>query len=88
MEPIVDHRTLIDALGGNKALADAIDGCTAVRVGQWKITNRIPVEYWPAVIAIASGKGFEAIDSDWLMNSIRPRAEYGAAGEAVATTST
>ena len=74
MEPITDHRSLIDALGGNKALADEIPDCTPVRVGQWKIGNRIPVEYWPRVIEVAEARGLPGIDSEWLMTTFRPRA--------------
>lgn len=74
MEPITDHRSLIDALGGNKAVSDEIEGCLPVRVGQWKIGNRIPPEYWPDIIRIASEKGLSSIDSDWLMNTFKPRA--------------
>ncbi|AOR77199.1 hypothetical protein BES08_10895 [Novosphingobium resinovorum] len=67
------HRALIDALGGNTAVANGIEGCTAVRVGQWKIGNRIPVEYWPDIIRMAHAKDLSSISSDWLMNTVRPR---------------
>lgn len=88
MKPVIDHRGLIDALGGNTAVSAEIEGCTPVRVGQWKINNRIPVEYWPEIIKMAVVKGLAHIDSDWMMTTFRPRAEYGAksdeaAGEAV-----
>ncbi|WP_310530689.1 hypothetical protein [Novosphingobium sp.] len=78
MEPITDHKSLIDGLGGNKIVSEIIPDCTPVRVGQWKIGNRIPVEYWPAVIEGASAKGVldadgQSITSDWLMNTVRPR---------------
>lgn len=73
METIVDHRGLIDALGGNKALADKLPDCTAGRVGQWKIGNRIPAEYWPGVIAASEAAGIEGIDAEWLMTTLRPR---------------
>ena len=73
MEPITDHRALIDALGGNKVVSDRLSDCTAVRVGQWKIGNRIPVEYWPGIIEMAEAKGFSIISSDWLMQTNRPR---------------
>lgn len=80
-----DHRSLIDALGGNKVVADALPDCTASRVGQWKINNRIPVEYWPDTIALAEHRGIAGITSDWLMNSVRPRANSPAAA-AIGTT--
>lgn len=79
MEPINDHAALIDALGGNTVVADFlasredIDNCTPVRVGQWKIGGRIPVEYWPGIIEMASEKQVEGINSDWLMSTNRPR---------------
>jgi hypothetical protein len=82
MEPIDDHKALIDALGGNKAVSDEIDGCTPVRVGQWKLGNRIPPEYWPDFIRISEAKGFTNITSDWLMNTLRPRAMPGEAAAA------
>lgn len=74
MERIEDHRGLIDALGGNKAVSDEIEGCPPVRVGQWKIGNRIPVEYWPDIIRMAEVKELSFITSDWLMMTFRPRA--------------
>jgi hypothetical protein len=73
MEPITDHADLIDKLGGNTAVAEQIEGCTAGRVGQWKIGNRIPPEYWPEIIRIADAKGRREITSDWLMTNLRPR---------------
>lgn len=73
MKTIADHRGLIDALGGNKALAGKLTGCTPSRVGQWKIGNRIPVEYWPEIITLAEAAEINGITSDWLMRSIRPR---------------
>lgn len=73
MKPITDHRSLIDGLGGGAGLAAKLDDCTAGRVRQWKIGNRIPVEYWPAIIRLADEAGLEGITSDWLMHSIRPR---------------
>lgn len=72
MEPST-HRALIDALGGNTAVANGIEGCTPVRVGQWKLGNRIPVEYWPDIIRLAQAKKLRKINSDWLMNTVRPR---------------
>lgn len=73
METITDHRELIDALGGNVVVARELDDCTPGRVGQWKIGNRIPVEYWTGIIDFAREKGFSFVDSDWLMNTFRPR---------------
>lgn len=73
MKPITDHKSLIDALGGNKVVAGRLTGCTPSRVGQWKIGNRIPVEYWPGVIALAEADQIPGITSDWLMHNIRPR---------------
>jgi hypothetical protein len=75
MEPITDHRSLIDELGGNKVVADTLPDCPPVRVGQWKIGNRIPVEYWPDIIAMAEAKGLSFVNSEWLMKTMRPRAQ-------------
>lgn len=72
MKPIDCHRDLIDALGGNKAVADAIS-CPPVRVGQWKLSNRIPPEYWPRLIEMASGLGRDDITADWFMLTTPPR---------------
>lgn len=66
METIVDHSTLIAALGGNAEVARAGEWL-AVTVGYWKSQNRIPPEYWPRIIEIAADKGLPSIDSDWLM---------------------
>lgn len=73
MEAIIDHSSLIEALGGNKAVSDEIEGCLPVRVGQWKLGNRIPPEYWSDIIRIAEARGVPEINSDWLMNRLRPR---------------
>lgn len=82
METIADHKSLIDALGGNTLVAAGIPDCTPVRVGQWKLGNRIPPEYWPDVIQIAGAKGLDFVTSDWLMNTFRPRAMPGAEPQA------
>lgn len=81
MEAIADHRALIDTLGGNKVVSDGIDGCTPVRVGQWKLNNRIPPEYWPGIIRLAEALGHSEINSDWLMVNFRPRTMPQASGE-------
>ena len=74
MEDIMDHRSLIDRLGGNTVVAANLNDCTPIRVGQWKIGNRIPVEYWPGIIEMARGiDGMGFVTSDWLMNTVRPR---------------
>lgn len=80
MSTVTDHRSLLDALGGNTAVSKEIEGCLPVRVGQWKINNRIPVEYWQDIIRIADAKAVEGIDSNWLMETCPPRA-MPAAGE-------
>jgi hypothetical protein len=74
METIADHKSLIDALGGNAEVARA-GQWPAVRVGQWKAQNRIPVEYWPQIIAIAENRQVAGIDNDWLVARWRPRAD-------------
>ena len=73
MKSITDHRSLIDALGGNKVLAGNLKDCTPSRVGQWKIGNRIPPEYWPEVIRLAGSAGLDGISADWLVANLRPR---------------
>jgi hypothetical protein len=72
MKTIDCHRDLIDQLGGNKVVADAIP-CPPVRVGQWKIANRIPPEYWPRLIDMAAEKGFPDITAEWMMLKTPPR---------------
>lgn len=72
MNAIVDHRSLIDALGGNTVVA-SIYPCPPVRVGQWKINNRVPPEYWPKLIERATALDFTEIDADWLMRTTPPR---------------
>lgn len=44
-----------------------------VTVGQWKQQNRIPPEYWPRIIEMASDKSVPGIDSEWLMQAWPPR---------------
>lgn len=73
MKSIADHRSLIDALGGNKVLAGNLKDCTPSRVGQWKIGNRIPPEYWTEIITLAEASDLEGIDADWLLATLRPR---------------
>lgn len=67
MNAIADHRSLIDALGGNAEVARS-GSWLAVTVGQWKQQNRIPPEYWPKIIEIAAEKEVAGINSTWLMN--------------------
>lgn len=72
MNAIVDHRSLIDALGGNTVVA-GIYPCPPVRVGQWKLSNRVPPEYWPKLIDLAAEKQVAGIDAEWLMRNTPPR---------------
>lgn len=72
MEPIADHKSLIDALGGNAEVA-RLGAWPPVRVGQWKNQNRIPVDYWPKIIEIAAEKSVPGINSTWLMTAWRQR---------------
>ena len=81
MKSITDHKALIDALGGNKIVADGIADCTPGRVGQWKIGNRIPTEYWPDIIAMSAAQDIEGIDANWLMENMRPRQMPSPSGE-------
>lgn len=88
MNAVTDHRSLVDALGGNKAVADHLsveigEAVPPVRIGQWKMGNRIPPEYWLALIALAAAKNVRAdsnepISTDWLTRTIRPRANAAA----------
>lgn len=66
MEPITDHRSLIDALGGGAALARKLGNCSPGAVRQWKIENRVPPKYWHKVVEIAAAEGVEGIDFRWL----------------------
>lgn len=73
MDAITDHRTLLDALGGNTVVAGHLanddDPCPPVRVGQWKLANSIPTEYWPDLIPLAHERGFTDITAEWLMTT-------------------
>lgn len=61
-----DHASLIAALGGAPAIvqSDAID-VAQVTVRAWASRNRIPPEYWSAVIALASD--IDGITPEWLL---------------------
>lgn len=69
---IADHKSLIDALGGNSVVAKGC-GVSAVRVGAWKRANRIPAENWPDIIKLAADKQYDQINPDWLMTHYAPR---------------
>ena len=72
MEPIADHQGLIAKLGGSTVLARKC-GWPLPRVGQWKLNNRIPPEYWAEIITLAANEGLPDITSDWLMVNLPPR---------------
>mgnify|MGYP001614960112 CR=1 FL=1 len=87
MNAIVDHRSLVDALGGNTVVA-GIYPCPPVRVGQWKINNRVPPEYWPKLIERAAAMDFSEIDADWLMRTTPPRENATIVSDAIEGPST
>lgn len=84
METITDHSSLISELGGDTVVAGGLEDCTRGRVQQWRFGNRIPPEYWPGIIRLAEAKGLAFVTSDWLMNTLRPRAMPGERQEASA----
>jgi hypothetical protein len=59
----MDHRAVIEELGGYEAVAKGL-GCHRARVSHWK-SNGIPIARWPALIAMAKQAGvaltFEAL---------------------------
>lgn len=81
MSTIANHAALIDALGGNKAVSNGINGCKPVTVGAWKRAGRIPPEAWPEILRMARAKGLHDITSDWLMAMWEPRPVFGKSAE-------
>lgn len=79
MKPIDTHRTLIEALGFEKAVSAAItaEGSMGAippsRVQGWKTKNRIPVEFWPVIINLSELRGLAFVTPEWLMNTFEPR---------------
>lgn len=65
MAKIRDHASLIAALDGAASVAAEID-VLPVNVRAWAARNRIPPEYWPALISLAERKG-SPITAEWLM---------------------
>jgi hypothetical protein len=78
MENPKDHSDLIAKLGGPSKVAIAIGIGNDVNVRAWKMRNRIPPEYWPAMIGIADGEEF-SVTADWLMQTTPPRQNSAAA---------
>lgn len=78
-DTIVDHATLITALGGAARLASPLD-TLPVTVRAWAARKRIPAEYWPSVIEFASSVNI-SVTADWLMRTTPPRAGRSAPTE-------
>jgi hypothetical protein len=58
---------LIDeALGGASSLAGELD-LPVTTVASWKARGKIPVEYWPGVIAVARRRGRRDINGNRLI---------------------
>lgn len=76
MESLTDHASLIAALGGGakigEGLRDLPDPPKDVTVRAWAARNKIPPEYWPAMIRIAAEAGIE-VTAEWLMKTTPPR---------------
>lgn len=70
---VYNHSELIEALGGNKAVADALACRHQSAPSQWKMRGRIPADVWPQVIELAALAGITGISSDWLARTIRHR---------------
>lgn len=84
MSNFTDHASLISALGGGSAVGEALNEKPGT-VRAMAARNRIPLEYWPDLIAFAASKGI-SVTAEWLMNSTPPRKrqEIDASQEAAA----
>ena len=78
MKQPIDHSDLITQLGGPAKVASALGIDNDVNVRAWKMRNRIPPEYWPAMISMADGADL-TVSADWLMRSTPPRQNSAAA---------
>lgn len=76
MEHIIDHSSLIAALGGGAEVSRALTAkgqeVLDVSVRAWNSRNRIPAEYWEAIIDIATDRKID-ISADWLMRKTPAR---------------
>lgn len=62
METVVD---LFDALGGVTRVA-AVSNVPLGTASSWKTRGSIPLDYWPALIADAAGRGVEGVSYESL----------------------
>jgi DNA-binding transcriptional regulator YdaS (Cro superfamily) len=62
MVPAMDHKQLIEALGGHTALAAAL-GVDVNRVCQWKIRG-VPSKRWHEVLALADAASIAVTAAD------------------------
>jgi hypothetical protein len=65
---VFSHNELLDALGGNLAIATT-NGWKPSAVGAWRPRNRIPPDYWPEIICMAASKNLTFVSADWLMKT-------------------
>lgn len=72
MKHAADHSDLITQLGGPAKVAAALGIDNDVNVRAWKMRNRIPPEYWPAIIGMATDVEL-SVSADWLMRLTPPR---------------
>jgi hypothetical protein len=52
----MDHASILERLGGAAAVAVALS-VPPVRVQRWRMRCRIPSEYWPRIVDLATAQG-------------------------------
>jgi hypothetical protein len=62
--PGMRHDRIIDLFGGNTALAKLV-GRSDSAISRWR-DNGIPPRFWPLILDLADGHGFEEITIDEL----------------------
>lgn len=78
-DSITDVPTLIDAFGGNAAVAKII-GKGASTVSEMRRSQSIKVRYWPALIEAAKERGLRGVNTERLMRVCLAGAERASAG--------
>lgn len=67
------HAEIIDALGGIRKLARALEHKSHTTVQGWYARNKIPVDHWQAVIAKSGSLNHPVTASDLVPPAARPR---------------
>jgi hypothetical protein len=65
---MMSHRETIHALGGIRKVARALGHNSHTKVQGWAERDRIPVDHWPDIIALAGDLGKE-LTADDLLNA-------------------